>query len=89
LKKPLVHLRAADDGETFFYGTKDPVTLRTDKIWRQKIGSDLPPVLVYHEKDEKFSCTVYRSKSKKYIPIATGATNVDELHYLSSRKSNW
>lgn len=74
----------ADDGETFFYGTKDPVTLRADKIWRQKIGSDLPPVLVYHEKDEKFSCTVYRSKSKKYIHIATGATNVDELHYLSS-----
>ena len=44
----------ADDGETFFYGTKDPVTLRADKIWRRKIGSDLPPVLGYHEKDEKF-----------------------------------
>ena len=74
----------ADDGETFFYGTKDPITLRSDKIWRQKIGSDSSPVLVYHEKDDTFSCSVYRSKSKKYIHISTGATNVDELHYLPS-----
>ena len=74
----------ADDGETFFYGTKDPMTLRSDKIWRQKIGSNSDPIMVYEEKDDTFSCSVYRSKSKKYIHISTGATNVDELHYLAA-----
>jgi len=27
----------ADDGDTFFYATKDPVTLRVDSIWRQSL----------------------------------------------------
>lgn len=72
----------ADDGETFFYATKDPVTLRVDKIWRQRLGSDEPPVLVFHEADETFSCTVYRGKSKKYVMISTSATNVDELWFV-------
>ncbi|HAB35847.1 MAG TPA: oligopeptidase B, partial [Cryomorphaceae bacterium] len=74
----------AADGETFFYATKDTVTLRVDKIWRQTLGSSEPPVLVYHEKDETFSCGVYRSKSKRFIHISTGATDVDELWYLES-----
>ncbi len=74
----------AADGETFFYATKDSVTLRVDKIWRQKLGSSTEPELVYHEKDETFSCGVYRSKSKRFIHIATGATDVDELWYLES-----
>ncbi|NDH90618.1 MAG: S9 family peptidase, partial [Flavobacteriia bacterium] len=74
----------AADGETFFYATKDSVTLRVDKIWRQKLGSSAEPELVYHEKDETFSCGVYRSKSKRFIHIATGATDVDELWYLES-----
>lgn len=74
----------AADGETFFYATKDPVTLRVDKIWRQKLGSSADPELVYHEKDETFSCGVYRSKSKRFIHISTGATDVDELWYLEA-----
>ena len=72
----------ADDGETFFYATKDPVTLRVDKIWRQRLGADTPPVLVFHETDETFGCTVYRGKSKKYIMISTSATNVDEVWFV-------
>jgi oligopeptidase B len=76
----------AADGETFFYATKDSVTLRVDKIWRQKLGSTEPPVLVYHEQDETFSCGVYRSKSKRFIHISTGATDVDELWYLEANQ---
>ncbi|HAG06519.1 MAG TPA: oligopeptidase B, partial [Cryomorphaceae bacterium] len=74
----------AADGETFFYATKDPVTLRVDKIWRQVLGSTAEPTLVYEETDETFSCGVFRSKSKKYIHIATGATDVDEFWYLDA-----
>jgi len=74
----------ADDGRTFFYATKDSVTLRVDKIWRHSLDSQGEPVLVFHEKDEAFSCTVYRSKTKKYLMISTSATNVDEVWFLSA-----
>ena len=74
----------ADDGETFFYATKDAKTLRVDKIWRQTLGSTEPPVLVFHEADEAFSCTVYRGKSKNFLMISTSATNSDEVWYLKA-----
>jgi oligopeptidase B len=74
----------ADDGRTFFYATKDSVTLRVDKIWRHSLDSQGEPVLVFHEKDEAFSCTVYRGKTKKYLMISTSATNVDEVWFLSA-----
>ena len=74
----------ADDGETFFYATKDAKTLRVDRVWRQKLGSTEPPVLVFHEADEAFGCTVYRGKSKNYLMISTSATNSDEVWYLKA-----
>ena len=74
----------ADDGETFFYATKDAKTLRVDRVWRQKLGSTEPPVLVFHEADEAFGCTVYRGKSKNYLMISTSATNSDEVWYLNA-----
>ena len=74
----------ADDGETFFYATKDAKTLRVDRVWRQKLGSPEPPVLVFHEADEAFGCTVYRGKSKNYLMISTSATNSDEVWYLKA-----
>ena len=74
----------ADDGETFFYATKDAKTLRVDKVWRQTLGSTEPSVLVFHETDEAFSCTVYRGKSKNYLMISTSATNSDEVWYLKA-----
>ena len=74
----------ADDGETFFYATKDAKTLRVDRVWRQTLGSTEPPVLVFHEADEAFGCTVYRGKSKNYLMISTSATNSDEVWYLKA-----
>jgi oligopeptidase B len=74
----------ADDGRTFFYATKDSVTLRVDKIWRHSLDAQGEPVLIFHEKDESFSCTVYRGKTKKYLMISTSATNVDEVWFLSA-----
>ena len=74
----------ADDGETFFYATKDAKTLRVDRVWRQKLGSTEPPVLVFHEADEAFGCTVYRGKSKNFLMISTSATNSDEVWYLKA-----
>ena len=74
----------ADDGDTFFYATKDPVTLRVDSIWRQSLTHPGEPQRVFHEADEAFSCTVYRGKSKRFIMISTSATNSDEVWYLEA-----
>lgn len=76
----------ADDGQTFFYATKDPVTLRVDTIWRHSLAENSEPVRVFHERDEAFSCTVYRGKSKRFIMVSTSATNVDEVWYLDAAR---
>ncbi|MDF1516682.1 MAG: oligopeptidase B, partial [Lutibacter sp.] len=54
----------ANDDKTVFYTTKDPETLRTNKIYKHLLGTDQSEdVLVYEEKDETFSCYVFKSKS--------------------------
>ena len=50
-------------------------TLRSDKVFAHKIGTDsAKDILKYHEKDEAFYTTVFKSKSKKFIIIGTGST---------------
>ena len=57
----------ASDNNTLFYSRKDEVTLRSDTIYKHKIGTAADKDnLVYFEKDETFDVSVYKSKSKKY-----------------------
>ncbi|NNE75931.1 MAG: S9 family peptidase, partial [Pricia sp.] len=73
----------ADDNKTLFYTSKDPVTLRSDKIYKHKLGtSSSEDVLVYHEKDDTFGTYVYKSKSKKYIIIGSYSTLTSEYQIL-------
>jgi len=66
------------DNKTFFYSRKDK-TLRSFKIFRHIVGSDAKDdVEVYHEQDEAFSCDVFRSRSDKFLVIATGSTLISE-----------
>ena len=75
----------ANDNETLFYTKKDPVTLRSDKIYRHKLGTDQKDdVLVYSEDDDTFYSSVYKSKSKDYILIISGHTLTTEYQYLSA-----
>ena len=54
----------ANDNKTLFYTKKDKVTLRSYQIYRHTIGTDQSEdVLVYEEKDETFSCFIYKTKS--------------------------
>jgi len=60
----------ANDNRTVFYTKQDPVTLRSCKIYKHILGTDPKnDELVYEEKDETFDCSVYKSKSDKYIII--------------------
>ncbi|SHJ68209.1 S9 family peptidase [Pseudozobellia thermophila] len=75
----------ANDNKTLFYTQKDPVTLRSDKIYKHKLGTDAKDdELVFHEKDETFGTFVYKSKSKKYIIIGSYSTLTSEYQTLLS-----
>lgn len=75
----------ANDNKTLFYAKKDPVTLRSDKIYRHVLGTPSEDdVLVYHEADETFNTYVYKSKSKKYIIIGSASTLTSEYQFLEA-----
>jgi len=79
----------ANDNKTVFYATKDPVTLRQDKIYKHILGTDQSQdELVFNETDETFSCFVYKSKSEKYLMIGSTQTLSSEYRYLDTDNPN-
>lgn len=77
----------ASDGKTLFYTKKDPVTLRSDKIYRHELGTLVSDdVLVFHETDPTFNTFVYKTKSRKYLVIGSQSTLTSEYRILPSDK---
>jgi len=75
----------ANDNKTIFYTKKDPITLRSEKIFRHVLGTPTSEdVEVYHEKDETFGVYVTKSKSKKYIIIGSYSTVSTEAQFLDA-----
>lgn len=75
----------ANDNKTFFYTTKNKISLLADKIWRHKLGNKSQlDFMVYQEKDPSFYMGVYKSKSKKYIIIGEGSTLSSDYHILDA-----
>ncbi len=72
----------AADNQTVFYVTKDS-TLRPHKIWRHKLGTNVAEdVEIYHESDNTFVTYVYKSKSDRFIYIASASTLSSETRFL-------
>jgi oligopeptidase B len=75
----------ANDNKTVFYAKKDPVTLRSDKIYRHELGTDPEnDELVFEEKDKTFWSFVYKSKSDAYIIIGSYSTLSTEYRFLDA-----
>lgn len=75
----------ANDNKTIFYSDQDDVTLRSDKIFKHKLGSkQADDVLVYFEKDETFNVEILKSKSRKYLAIESGSTLTTEYQILDA-----
>ena len=75
----------ANDNKTIFYSRQDEVTLRSDKIFKHKLGtSQEEDVLVYFEKDETFNVEIAKSKSNKYLAIESGSTLTTEYQILDA-----
>jgi oligopeptidase B len=71
----------ANDNKTVFFSRKD-ATLRPFQIWRQNIHDEQSIHLVYEEKDPTFVCYVDKSKSDKYLFIASSATKTTEYRVI-------
>lgn len=75
----------ANDNKTVFYTSKDPQTLRSNKVYRHILGTDQSEdVLVFEEEDETFSTYVSKTKSNKYITITSGQTLSTEFQVLDA-----
>ena len=70
-----------------FYVKKDEQTLRSHKIFKHVLGTDSSnDELVFEEKDETYSCYVYKSKSNKYLFIGSYQTLATEIRFLDANK---
>ena len=79
----------ANDNKTLFYTKKDPVTLRAYRIYKHRLGTPVEnDELVYEETDEIFDTFVTKSKSNKYIYIASYSTLTTEYRYLNADTSD-
>jgi oligopeptidase B len=70
------------DGKYIFYGQEDPVSKRTDKIFRHTVGSAGPDELLFEEKDVYFNVGISRSRDKKMYLLGSSAKTMREYHYL-------
>ncbi len=78
----------ANDNKTLFYGVKDE-TLRVFKIFKHRMGTDTSgDEEVYHEKDPTYYLGLGKSKSKKFILIASWQTLSQEYRYLDADAPN-
>jgi len=75
----------AADSRTLFYAKQDPQTLRWDRIYRHRLGTDASDdVLVFEETDDTYSTWVGRSKSGRYLFIGSSQTLASEVRYLDA-----
>jgi oligopeptidase B len=73
----------AADSATVYYLTVDDAW-RPDTVWRHRIGAGLPAEKVYHEPDERFWLGVGRTRSDKYLMIASGSSVTSEVFYADA-----
>ncbi|NJW52901.1 S9 family peptidase [Salinimicrobium oceani] len=79
----------ANDNKTYFYTTKNKVSLLSEKIFRHTLGkAHSEDQLVYEEKDPSFYIGVGKSKSDEYIMIYTGSTLTSDFHILRADDPN-
>ena len=75
----------ANDSRTLFYTRQDPTTLRWFRVYRHRLGApQTDDTLVFEEPDETFNCEVGKSRSKRYLLIASYQTLSTEYRYLDA-----
>ncbi|MGH9556373.1 MAG: S9 family peptidase, partial [Terriglobales bacterium] len=70
------------DNQTLFYTTKDAAK-RSYRLWRHRLGASQDDLL-YEEKDEMFSVSVGRSRSRAYLFMTSASLTTSEVRYLAA-----
>jgi oligopeptidase B len=73
----------AADNHTLFLTTEDPVTKRSNRMFRHKLGAAAPEP-IYEEKDELYNIHLGRTRDKQYLVLHIGSTDTRESRYLRS-----
>ncbi len=69
-------------GTCLYYTTMDE-SWRADKVWRHRVGTpQAADVLVYEEADARFWVGIGRSRSDRFLMIASGSKTTSEYRYL-------
>jgi oligopeptidase B len=77
----------AGDNKTVFYTQIDDTTLRPQKVFRHVLGTPVgSDALIFHEADETFDVDAFKTKSKKYIFIASSSTLSNEYRFAPADK---
>ena len=72
-------------GQRISFTPKNPVTLRSEAIYRHRLSElDASSELIFEEKDDTFSCYVTSSKSEEYIFIGSYSTLTTEFQFLDA-----
>lgn len=69
------------DGRHLFFSQEDPVSKRSDKIWRHEVATGRDE-LVFEEKDVLFNVQVGRSRDRQMFFIGSIAKTMREFRYL-------
>jgi oligopeptidase B len=73
----------AADNKTLFLTTEDPVTKRSDHLWRHTLGDNhLEPL--YEERDELFRIHAERTRDKKFVLLTVVSSDTTEVRYVSA-----
>ena len=73
-------------GEAFYYVTLDE-SWRADKIWRHRLGApQAEDELVLHEQDGRFWVGIGRSRTQRFVLIASGSKTTTEYHVLDTER---
>jgi oligopeptidase B len=71
-------------GESFYYTTTDE-SWRADKIWRHRLGTaQADDELVHHEEDGRFWVGVGRTRSDRFLVVASGSKTTSEYRFLDA-----
>lgn len=72
------------DGQAFYYTTVDE-SWRADKIWKHRLGTtQADDELVHHETDGRFWVGVGRTRSDRFIVIASGSKITSEYRFFDA-----
>ncbi|CAN5353153.1 oligopeptidase B [soil metagenome] len=74
-------VRWSNDGKYLFYSQEDPVSKRSDKVFRHTLATNKND-LIYEEKDVLFGARIGRSRDEKMLFITSDAATMNEVRYL-------